>query len=152
MIQPLIQIHSGQTSPQTCPFQVMSPLFSPPMGPPRPLNLLLSDWVIWTGDEGCTSGGYNCHAEAYFLRDNRWRWTLVEAYVRNCAKPRDKPSHTATRRAHSTSSRWTPTCCSRLVGRTFHEIGSRYSMRPSFKSFEYLIVAEYVISVCVCIW
>ena len=49
-----------------------------------------SDWIIWTGDEGCTGGGNNCHAEAHFSRDNGRKWTLVETYVRNCAWARDK--------------------------------------------------------------
>ncbi|KAF8489994.1 Oligoxyloglucan reducing end-specific cellobiohydrolase [Russula emetica] len=50
-----------------------------------------SDWIIWTGDEGCSNdGGAQCHAEAYFSRDNGRRWSFVEKYVRNCAWARDK--------------------------------------------------------------
>ena len=49
-----------------------------------------SDWIIWTGDEGCNGEGNTCHAEAHFSRDNGRRWTLVEKYVRNCAWARDK--------------------------------------------------------------
>ena len=50
-----------------------------------------SDWIIWTGDEGCSGGGGSeCHAEAHFSRDNGRKWTLVEKYVRNCAWARDK--------------------------------------------------------------
>ena len=49
-----------------------------------------SDWIIWTGDEDCGGGANNCHAEAYFSRDNGRKWTLVETYVRNCAWARDK--------------------------------------------------------------
>ena len=50
-----------------------------------------SDWIIWTGDEGCSSdGGAECHAEAYFSRDNGRRWSFVERYVRNCAWARDR--------------------------------------------------------------
>ncbi|KAH8981343.1 Oligoxyloglucan reducing end-specific cellobiohydrolase [Lactarius akahatsu] len=49
-----------------------------------------SDWIIWTGDEGCGGGGNNCHAEAHYSRDNGRRWALVETYVRNCAWARDK--------------------------------------------------------------
>jgi len=49
-----------------------------------------SDWIIWTGDEGCSDGGANCHAEAHFSRDNGRKWTRVESYVRNCAWARDK--------------------------------------------------------------
>ncbi|KAF8489623.1 hypothetical protein F5888DRAFT_1892821 [Russula emetica] len=30
-----------------------------------------SDWIIWTGDEGCSNdGGAQCHAQVYFSRDN----------------------------------------------------------------------------------
>jgi hypothetical protein len=50
-----------------------------------------SDWIIWIGDEGCSSdGGAECHAEAYFSRDNGRKWSFVEKYVRNCAWARDK--------------------------------------------------------------
>ena len=49
-----------------------------------------SDWLIWTGDEGCSGSGADCHAEAWFSRDNGRRWKLVEKYVRNCAWARDK--------------------------------------------------------------
>ncbi|KAF8264511.1 Oligoxyloglucan reducing end-specific cellobiohydrolase [Lactarius quietus] len=49
-----------------------------------------SDWIIWTGDEGCNGGANNCHAEAHFSRDNGRKWALVESYVRNCAWARDK--------------------------------------------------------------
>jgi hypothetical protein len=51
-----------------------------------------SDWIIWTGNVGCSSGsgGADCHAEASFSRDNGRRWTFVEKYVRNCAWARDK--------------------------------------------------------------
>jgi hypothetical protein len=50
-----------------------------------------SDSIIWTGDEGCSNiGGADCHAEAWFSRDNGRRWTFVEKYVRNCAWARDK--------------------------------------------------------------
>ncbi|KAI0041822.1 Oligoxyloglucan reducing end-specific cellobiohydrolase [Auriscalpium vulgare] len=49
-----------------------------------------SDYLIWTGNEGCTGFGENCHAEAYFSRDNGRRWNFIEKYVRNCAWARDK--------------------------------------------------------------
>jgi hypothetical protein len=51
-----------------------------------------SDWIIWTGDDGCSpgGGGADCHAEAFFSRDNGGRWSFVEKYVRNCAWARDK--------------------------------------------------------------
>ncbi|KAI0057638.1 Oligoxyloglucan reducing end-specific cellobiohydrolase [Artomyces pyxidatus] len=48
-----------------------------------------SDYLIWTGNEGCTGFAENCHAEAHFSRDNGRRWNLVEKYVRNCAWARD---------------------------------------------------------------
>jgi Sortilin, neurotensin receptor 3, len=49
-----------------------------------------SDYLIWTGDAECSGGGGpNCHAEAYYSRDNGRRWQLVETYVRNCAWARD---------------------------------------------------------------
>ena len=52
-----------------------------------------SDWIIWTGDEACSSdwaSDSECHAEAHFSRDNGRRWSFVESYVRNCAWARDK--------------------------------------------------------------
>ncbi|KAH9989911.1 Oligoxyloglucan reducing end-specific cellobiohydrolase [Russula compacta] len=50
-----------------------------------------SDWIIWTGDEDCSSSdGANCHVEAFFSRDNGRKWFFVEKYVRNCAWARDK--------------------------------------------------------------
>ncbi|KAA1470082.1 Oligoxyloglucan reducing end-specific cellobiohydrolase [Dentipellis sp. KUC8613] len=49
-----------------------------------------SDWLIWTGNEGCSGFGESCHAEAHYTRDNGRRWHLVEKYVRNCAWARDK--------------------------------------------------------------
>jgi Sortilin, neurotensin receptor 3, len=51
-----------------------------------------SDWIIWTGDEDCTGGAAvaECHAEAWFSRDNGRQWKFVEKYVRNCAWARDK--------------------------------------------------------------
>lgn len=48
-----------------------------------------SEYLIWTGNEGCTGDAQNCHAEAYYSRDNGRRWHLVETYVRNCAWARD---------------------------------------------------------------
>lgn len=48
------------------------------------------DYLIWTGDEGCTTGFEDgCHVEAWYTRDNGRKWTLVEKYVRNCAWARD---------------------------------------------------------------
>ena len=49
----------------------------------------VSDNLIWSGDEGCSAVGENCHVEAYYSRDNGNRWNLIETYVRNCAWARD---------------------------------------------------------------
>jgi hypothetical protein len=48
-----------------------------------------SDLLIWTGNQGCSGDAHNCHAEAYYSRDNGRRWYLIETYVRNCAWGRD---------------------------------------------------------------
>jgi hypothetical protein len=46
------------------------------------------DWIIWTGDEGCSSdGGAQRHAEVYFSQDDGR--SFVEKYVRNCALAHD---------------------------------------------------------------
>ncbi|EIM80281.1 Oligoxyloglucan reducing end-specific cellobiohydrolase [Stereum hirsutum FP-91666 SS1] len=52
-------------------------------------NPVNSDYLIWTGNVDCASFGDDCHAEAYYTRDNGRRWDLVEKYVRNCAWARD---------------------------------------------------------------
>jgi hypothetical protein len=49
-----------------------------------------SDYLIWTGNEGCVASYENCHVEAAFSRDNGHHWTPVERYVRNCQWARDK--------------------------------------------------------------
>ena len=48
-----------------------------------------SDYLIWTGEDGCSGRGENCHAEAHYSRDNGRTWTLVDKYIRNCAWARD---------------------------------------------------------------
>ncbi|KAI0314429.1 Oligoxyloglucan reducing end-specific cellobiohydrolase [Amylostereum chailletii] len=52
-----------------------------------------SDFLIWTGNEGCEGFGENCHAEAHYSRDNGRKWSLVETYVRDCAWARDSALH-----------------------------------------------------------
>ncbi|KDQ61974.1 hypothetical protein JAAARDRAFT_76825 [Jaapia argillacea MUCL 33604] len=52
----------------------------------HPLN---SDYLIWTGNQGCEGGATECHAEAYYSRDNGRHWTFIEKYVRNCQWARD---------------------------------------------------------------
>lgn len=52
-------------------------------------NPVNSDFLIWTGNVDCASFGDDCHAEAYYTRDNGRHWNLVEKYVRNCAWARD---------------------------------------------------------------
>jgi len=49
-----------------------------------------SDYLIWTGEDGCTGRGENCHAEAHYSRDNGRSWTLLDKYVGNCAWVRDE--------------------------------------------------------------
>ncbi|OSX64575.1 hypothetical protein POSPLADRAFT_1138528 [Postia placenta MAD-698-R-SB12] len=48
-----------------------------------------SDWLIWSGSEGCSGFGENCHVEAWYTRDNGRNWVFIEKYVRNCAWARD---------------------------------------------------------------
>ncbi|KZP04862.1 Oligoxyloglucan reducing end-specific cellobiohydrolase [Athelia psychrophila] len=48
-----------------------------------------SDYLLYVGNKDCDGGGMQCHAEAFFSRDNGRRWTEVEKYVRNCAWARD---------------------------------------------------------------
>ncbi|KAI0248766.1 Oligoxyloglucan reducing end-specific cellobiohydrolase [Lactifluus subvellereus] len=75
-----------------------NPLTAP--NPPNSFNAQVlhfhpdrSDWIIWTGDVGCSGSGADCHAEAWFSRDNGRHWIFVEKYVRNCAWARDKGLH-----------------------------------------------------------
>lgn len=49
-----------------------------------------SDYILWTGNEGCEGNAANCRAVAHYSVDNGRRWTKVEEYVRNCAWARDK--------------------------------------------------------------
>ncbi|CCM05586.1 uncharacterized protein FIBRA_07814 [Fibroporia radiculosa] len=49
-----------------------------------------SDHLIWTGSQGCTGFGENCHVEAFYSLNNGKSWNLIEKYVRNCAWARDK--------------------------------------------------------------
>ena len=53
-----------------------------------------SDYLIWTGDEGCSDGGDNCHAVAHYSGDNGRTWKLLDTYVRNCAWARDATLYT----------------------------------------------------------
>lgn len=53
-----------------------------------------SDYLIWTGDEGCSERGDNCHAVSHYSRDNGRSWTLLDTYVRNCAWARDATLYT----------------------------------------------------------
>ena len=53
-----------------------------------------SDYLIWTGDEGCADGGDSCHAVAHYSRDNGRTWTLLDTYVRTCAWARDATLYT----------------------------------------------------------
>ncbi|KAI0923357.1 vacuolar protein sorting/targeting protein PEP1 [Taiwanofungus camphoratus] len=48
-----------------------------------------SDYLIWTGSDGCAGFGETCHAEAFYTRDNGRNWKPIEKYVRNCAWARD---------------------------------------------------------------
>ncbi|KAF5379599.1 hypothetical protein D9757_009216 [Collybiopsis confluens] len=42
--------------------------------------------LIWIGDVNCESGGIftNCHAAAFYSRDNGRHWSPIEKYVANC--------------------------------------------------------------------
>ena len=48
-----------------------------------------SDYLIWTGEDGCSGRGENCHAEAHYSRDNGRTWNRLDTYIRNCAWARD---------------------------------------------------------------
>ncbi|KAI0766636.1 Oligoxyloglucan reducing end-specific cellobiohydrolase [Trametes elegans] len=50
---------------------------------------MVSDYLIWTGDEGCGGFHENCHVESYYSLKNGRDWTLIDKYVRNCAWARD---------------------------------------------------------------
>lgn len=53
-----------------------------------------SDYLIWTGDEGCSERGEDCHAVSHYSRDNGRTWVLLDKYVRNCAWARDATLYT----------------------------------------------------------
>ncbi|KAE9387475.1 Oligoxyloglucan reducing end-specific cellobiohydrolase [Gymnopus androsaceus JB14] len=45
-----------------------------------------ADNLIWTGNVDCGMGLFeNCHAEAWYTRDNGRKWDSIEKYVVNCA-------------------------------------------------------------------
>ncbi|KAI0630633.1 Oligoxyloglucan reducing end-specific cellobiohydrolase [Trametes polyzona] len=48
-----------------------------------------TEYLIWTGQEGCEGFGENCHMEAHYSLKNGRDWTLIDKYVRNCAWARD---------------------------------------------------------------
>ncbi|KAI0676132.1 Oligoxyloglucan reducing end-specific cellobiohydrolase [Trametes maxima] len=48
-----------------------------------------SDYLIWTGQEGCGGFGEICNVQAYYSLKNGRDWTLIDKYVRNCAWARD---------------------------------------------------------------
>ena len=52
----------------------------------HPLN---SDYLIWTGNEGCTGFGENCHVVAHYSLMHGRDWNEISKYVRNCAWARD---------------------------------------------------------------
>ncbi|KAH9832479.1 Oligoxyloglucan reducing end-specific cellobiohydrolase [Rhodofomes roseus] len=70
-----------------------------PMNGPLPPNNLglqilhfhpvISDYLIWSGSEGCVGFGESCNVQAYYTRDNGRKWNFIEKYVRNCAWARD---------------------------------------------------------------
>ena len=49
-----------------------------------------SDFILWTGNEGCEGAASSCRAVSHYSTDNGRRWHKVEEYVRNCAWARDK--------------------------------------------------------------
>lgn len=53
-----------------------------------------SDYLIWTGEEGCSERGEDCRAVAHYSRDNGRSWTLLDTYVRTCAWARDATLYT----------------------------------------------------------
>jgi Sortilin, neurotensin receptor 3, len=48
-----------------------------------------SDYLIWTGNEGCDGSGENCRAQAHYSRDNGQSWKLIEDYIQKCAWAKD---------------------------------------------------------------
>ncbi|CAH7670748.1 hypothetical protein PPACK8108_LOCUS5483 [Phakopsora pachyrhizi] len=50
-----------------------------------------SDWLIWSGSEGCLSREKaNCKAVAFYTKDNGRYWSKIDDYVRVCSWGRDK--------------------------------------------------------------
>jgi hypothetical protein len=49
---------------------------------------LQSDWLIWTGGDGC-NGSKHCNAVAYYTTNHGRKWEKVEDYVRTCSWARD---------------------------------------------------------------
>lgn len=48
-----------------------------------------SEYLIWTGEDGCEGFAENCHMEARYSLKNGREWSLIDTYVRNCAWARD---------------------------------------------------------------
>ncbi|TDL26564.1 signal sequence binding protein [Rickenella mellea] len=44
-----------------------------------------SDYLIWTGMEGCSGSGGDCYAVADYSTDNGRNWHRIDTYVKNCA-------------------------------------------------------------------
>lgn len=50
-----------------------------------------SDWLIYTGSEGCGETiSPNCHAKAFYSTTNGRDWNTIDTYVRNCLWARDE--------------------------------------------------------------
>lgn len=46
----------------------------------------VADEIIWTGNRDCEKGVFgDCHAEAFYSRDNGRIWKSIDTYVVNCA-------------------------------------------------------------------
>ncbi|KZT68685.1 Oligoxyloglucan reducing end-specific cellobiohydrolase [Daedalea quercina L-15889] len=68
--------------------------------PPNNLGLQIlhfhpgnSDYLIWSGSDGCVGFGENCNVQAFYTRDHGRNWKFIEKYVRNCAWARDAELH-----------------------------------------------------------
>lgn len=49
-----------------------------------------SDYLIWTGSKNCRdSTSSDCHAIAYYTKDNGRKWHEIDSYVRVCSWARD---------------------------------------------------------------
>ncbi|EJT52393.1 signal sequence binding protein [Trichosporon asahii var. asahii CBS 2479] len=50
-----------------------------------------SDWLIYTGSEGCADTiSPNCHAKAFYTTNNGRDWQGIDTYVRTCTWARDE--------------------------------------------------------------